>query len=548
MKVLVFTTDVIPLHGLPTSGTALRTYGFIQGLRANGHQVTVSVPRSALTGMLKNIDQASLPPAVRNEIESLHPLAFDPTNQSYIVNELQPDLILCGHWPAYAFQTRPAQPVVVDLAGPHLLERHYQGTPNHLGAALSKLGVIASADHFIVSGPSQRRYFLAFAMRAGVTNPEKRMIEIAMPLSPDVPTRDFSGFPSAEYPRFIFGGVFLPWQDPSNALEQISESIAAKGRGKLTLIGGSHPNYKIKEGIYTKLFAALSKNPAVEKLPMLPYDEFQQHLSKSDVAVDLMKWNLERELAMTIRSTTYLWSGLPIIYNDYADLGRLIKRYDAGWTCSPSEPAQLRSIVEEIYRSPEVVRRKSENASRLAREVFAWDRAVQPLLTQLERQDAGAAKETDIVLDFPDRADLIVSDGKPVEQIFFTRVDGLTRIECRMATHGKEVSDPVRFALYEIEGEAPSSSQNRKLVAEKTAVGRELKNNEWFTLETAPISRSAGKTFALRIESSAAPATASVAPWAVRGRPFPLLTLSHGAQPIDDLSLCLRTTCTGSTT
>ncbi len=546
MKILVFTTDVIPLEGLPTSGTALRTFGFIQGLRANGHEVVVSVPRSALNGMLKNIDMSSVAAATKKQIDDLRPLAFDPTNQSYIVNELQPDLILCGHWPAYAFQTRPAQPVVVDLAGPHLLERHYQGTPNHLGAALSKLGVIASADHFIVSGPSQRRYFLAFAMRAGVPHPEKRMIEITMPLSPQIPVRDFSSFPAAEYPRFIFGGVFLPWQDPSRALEQVSEHIREKQRGRLTLIGGSHPNYKIKEGIYTKLFATLSKNPAVEKLPMLPYDAFQARLAESDVAIDLMRWNLERELAMTIRSTTYLWAGVPIIYNDFADLGILLRKYDAGWTISPDQPDALRQVLDEILDNPEMVRRKSENASRLAREVFSWDLAVRPLLAQLERHDAGAAKETDIVLDFPDRADLIVSEERAVEQIFFSRVDGLSRIECRMATHGKEVTDPVTFSLYELKNSGEQDGKaTRALLASRSAVGRDLKNNEWFSLETAPIADSAGKTFALRIETTASPNSAAVAPWAVRGRPFPLLKLIHGNQPVDDLSLCLRTTCSG---
>ncbi|MFN8392664.1 MAG: hypothetical protein U0136_20400 [Bdellovibrionota bacterium] len=552
MKFLVFTTDVIPLPGLPTSGTALRTFGLIQGLRARGNEVHISVPKSALQGMLKSFDVASLDPQVQKQVNDLQSLAFDSSNQSRVLAEVRPDVILCGHWPAYTFQTKPSQPVIIDLAGPHLLERHYQGTPNHRGATLGKLSAVASADYFIVSGPSQRLYFLSFLLRAQVPQPEKRIFTITMPLDPNVPERDLTAVPNG-FPRFVFGGVFLPWQNPAQSLERTAHALEKFGRGSLKLIGGSHPNYKIKEGVYAKLFDTLGKNPAVQTMPMLPYESFLRELSTSDVAIDLMQWNLERELAMTIRSTSYLWAGVPIVYNDFADLGKLIRKYDAGWTVSPKDQGALDAVFQEIYDDPQSVLRKSGNASRLAREVFSWDRAVQPLLEGIGVQDRIGSRELDIIVDFPDNANLTVTAERPVEQFFFSRVDGLSRIECRIATHNRNLAKPLRFSLYEVEGThnplgpIPRNAP-KKLLVRREADASQIKNNDWYVLDTDPIAHSAGRTFALTIESENTSPEVSFAPWAVRGQPFPLLGLFHGKAAVEQTSLCLRTTALNQST
>jgi hypothetical protein len=147
MKFLVFTTDLIPLAGLPTSGTALRTFGLIQGLRAHGHEVVVSVPHSAAEGFKKNTDVASLSEAVQAEFKALLDLSFDVSNQPGIVSSISPDAVICGHWPAMTLSRKPSQAVILDLAGPHMLERHYQGMPNQAGAVLGILSAMAHADY-----------------------------------------------------------------------------------------------------------------------------------------------------------------------------------------------------------------------------------------------------------------------------------------------------------------------------------------------------------------------------------------------------------------
>ena len=552
MKVLVFTTDVIPLAGLPTSGTALRTWGLINGLRAHGHKVIVSAPQTALNGLLKHVDIQSLPEQSRKELDVLQRLSFHSTNQSAVLAETNPDVVLCGHWPAMALRVKPSQAVIIDLAGPHLLERHYQGMPGHREAVLGKLTAIGTADYYIVSGPSQRLYFLSFLLRTEVPNAEKRIVTIPMPLDPDLPIRALGRTAAADYPSFIFGGVFLPWQDPSRALGYVSDKLTEKNRGALTLIGGKHPHYKIKEGLYGRLFASLNQNPRVISKPMLPYAQFLEELREADVAVDLMKWNLERQLAMTIRSTTYLWAGLPVIYNDYADLGQLIRRYDAGWCVSPEDEPGLSAVLESVFNDSALVERKSKNASRLAQEVFSWDRAVEPLLRLVVSPERELMRETDIIYDFPDNAELPVLRQIRVEQYFLCRMNGLAKVECRLATHNRPIRAPLRLGLYQLDkgGSTAALKQqadSAKLVAERLAEPSAIQNNEWFALDLKPVRDSGGKAFLLTVESEEEDIAASVSPWAVKGSPFPLLGLYHGSRYLKHASLCFRTTCSNVT-
>jgi hypothetical protein len=536
MKILVFATDITPIKGLPTSGTAIRTYGLAEGLRSHGHDVTISIPRTALAGLKKSTDISSLPAETQSKLLELEKLSFDSLNQRKVLHEINPDVILCGHWPAMTMRLKPSQALVIDLAGPHLLERYYQKSPEQKAATLGKLDVLATADYFIVSGPSQRLYFLSFLIRSNVQRPEARIATITMPLNPLLPKR--SEIPASDYPHFIFGGVFLPWQDPSFGLNQLSSYIAEKNKGHLTLVGGKHPNYEINLGSYQELFDSLSKNQRVTKMPMQPFDNFINEMLSKHVAIDLMQWNLERLLSVNIRTTTFLWAGLPVIYNNYSDLSPLINLYDAGWCIETNNASALRETLDSIYHNQELTRQKSINAQRLAREIFSWDMAITPLLNLLGTKQSVNIQETDIAVDFPDDANFPIYRDHPIEQQFTCRINGLKRIECRMATHGRDISKPVKFRLYAYE-----SKDTKKLLAEQVGDKSNLENNEWFALELEPISNSAGKTFALEIQADNTEEHESISPWAIKSSPYPLTKLLYANANIKDKCLCLRTTC-----
>lgn len=375
MRVLIFATDILPCPNLPTSGTALRTFGFKSGFEALGCQTRVCVPKMAFESTWAKADSQ-----LRQELQSYEPYIFDHTNSDLLVYDYEPDLIYCGHWPAAYFKKRPNCPVVIDLAGPHLLERFYQGAGDHAGGVIAKLNALADGDLFIVSGEKQRGYFESFLLRAGITEINEKIILAPMALPPVTPLR--SKVNSKEM-RFLFAGIFLPWQDPSVSLKAIVAQLDQENQGELRLIGGTHPTYPVPNGVYESLFETIEKSNRVSRSELLPIEELNREMLEADVAVDLMAWNLERELAVTIRTTTYLWSGLPVIYNDFSDLSELIQKYNAGWTINPTDDKAIRKLVSEIISNPSEVKKKSENAFELARIEFSWEKHAAEILKRV---------------------------------------------------------------------------------------------------------------------------------------------------------------------
>ena len=84
---------------------------------------------------------------------------------------------------------------------------------------------------------------------------------------------------------------------------------------------------------------------------------------RASVALEAMRYNLERELAFTTRTVEYLWCGLPVLYNDFAELSDHIRDYDAGWTVNPEDDLQIQAAIEEIFARPDIVAEKGRNAA-----------------------------------------------------------------------------------------------------------------------------------------------------------------------------------------
>jgi glycosyltransferase involved in cell wall biosynthesis len=528
MKILIITTDIIPLPGVPTSGTALRTYGIAEGLKANGHNVTISIPKPAILGFEKSKPFSQIPEETKTALSKLKELSFDSENQEFIVSQINPDAIICGHWPAMILKRKTSRALIVDLAGPHLLERHYQGTKGHVDGVMQKLGIISAADYFIVSGKSQKEYFRSFITRAGHKDSEQKIAQVFMPLNPELPDRTKT---SENYPAFIFGGVFLPWQDPSFGLETVANYLEKTDKGNLKLIGGKHPHYNVDGGSYQILFDKLSTNKQVTINPMLPYEDFIKEMLKADVAIDLMDWNLERQLAVTIRSTTYLWAGLPVIYNNFADLAEPITKYDAGWCVTPGDKNELQSVLEEISNNPGLVKQKSDSARKLAREVFSWDLAVKPILELLTQPMKPKEKIRDIIVDF-ETSNTLKFNNKPLRQYFTSRTSGLCEVACQFRNCTEQ--SVVNFKLSETD--FPQSLKQKPIIQQ---IFQDLSTEtKWLTVKFDPISTSAGKTYCLEITANE---SSQISCPVLYESTYPLLSLTHDQQPLKNRSLCIRT-------
>jgi GT2 family glycosyltransferase len=365
-RVLVISSDILPYPGMPTVGSGLRAWGLGQGLKSRGHEVLFSMPRAALNGR----EEIAPPEAVE--------LAWQRGKLSTVVRLAGPDVIVVCNWPLMGMlPTRSlGVPVILDQHGPHYLEREYQNFGNSESNAQQKILALQRADFFTCAGEKQLAYFQSWLERAGWTEQEQRERAAAIPvsLSPDLP----EGRPNGEL-TFVYGGVFLPWQDPSNGLTALVETMERRNSGKLYFFGGKHPVYSLDTGIFEALLAQLEKSPHVVAPGMVSHDDLIATYTQAHVAIDMMKRNSERELAFTTRTVEYLWCGLPVIYNDYAELSDYIREYNAGWIVDPEDREAIAAVLDDIFEHPEQAIERGRNAQRLVQERLSWDKTIGPL-------------------------------------------------------------------------------------------------------------------------------------------------------------------------
>jgi len=363
MKILVLTTEPLPFPGLVTTGAGLRAWGLARGLESAGLSVEVAMPEEHLDG---------LDPERRAELE---PHCFARPRVGAFVRRRSPDAIVMQHWGLMRELGVVDCPLAIDLAGPHLLERRFWGSRSPEADRAEKIAALRQADFVVCSGRSQRLYFLPFLDQAGFDFGDPALCPV-IPFSADPnPPPEAERDPAC----FVYGGMFLPWQNPALPLTTLLDTIDAVGRGRLRFFGGAHPSLDVSQGKFDALIARLSRHPAVEMCGLRPFDALVGEYVRAGAAVDLMERNAERELAFPTRTVIYMWCGLPVIHSDYTDLAPLIERYDAGWALDPADAARLRETVEAVLREPELALAKGRNARRLVAERLTWEKTIGPL-------------------------------------------------------------------------------------------------------------------------------------------------------------------------
>jgi glycosyltransferase involved in cell wall biosynthesis len=361
-RVVVVSGDILPYPGLPTTGAGLRAWGLGQGLIARGHEVILTMPRAAAAPF------QPLPP-------ELDALLYTPDALEPFLRAHRPDVVVLQHWRlARLLKARLDAPLVIDLHGPLILEVQFQEHPDLDALKREKLHALHTADFFTCAGEKQRHYFQAWLLLAGFDLREDLIKAVPVALSPELPDHLGQGEPT-----FVYGGTFLPWQNPILGLNTLVECLDAKQTGQLKFFGGKHPVVAMPTARFDALRQQLQRSPRVQFQPMIPRDELIREYCRAHVALDLMQRNAERELAFTTRTVEYLWCGLPVIYTPYAELSGYIGEYNAGWLVDPADQAAIRRVINEILDHPEQLAERSRNAQQLVRDRLTWDRAVAPL-------------------------------------------------------------------------------------------------------------------------------------------------------------------------
>lgn len=386
MRVLLFSNDLMPFGDLPTSGGGLRCYQLLKGLESHGIEVISSMP--GFTYLAQQHYQA-IPEEQRSWLWQWH-------TQDELLKRAKPDaVIFASNWDHYNLSKIPEVPLIIDLHGSRLIETSMWGAPIDTD---QKVKILSKADCLLCAGRRQRSYFYGWLLQAGRVPEDEHFIRyIPISLSPEIPEKISPAETDFNAPYFVSGGGWFPWQNQSRAVFAICREISLRSRsaherhGTIDIYGTPHetaqisPEEQLIRDVYKQIKSLSADCPQVRVGGYVGRKELIEIYRRSSVAVELMQYNLERELAFTTRTVEYLWCGLPVIYNNYAELSEHIADFDAGWTLDPQSDSDIANCLDEIFSQPELLKQKGLNAQALVRERFSWDKTIQPLLDFLER-------------------------------------------------------------------------------------------------------------------------------------------------------------------
>ena len=371
MRVLVFASDMLPLPGLPTSGGGLRSWQIIQGLKGTGIEVVFSMP----------VEDRYLGRMYRDKIpKEVIDLAWNFKNQDDIVSQVKPDVLIFANPDLNHLKKEWHLPIACDLHGPRIIE--FELMDNDLKASnrsyrlTAKINNLIKSDFLTCAGLRQKYYFLSFLLQGGIPLSDIRIEFMPVSLSPQLPERNQS---HPEEKVFIYAGGFYPWQDVAFGLLTLSEMLRKRDIGKLVIYGGSHRLHEKDGSAFDSLMNKLSNNPCVHFAGYVTREELLKTYLSGYVFYEVMGQNYERELAFTTRTVEALWSGLPVIYNNYSDLSEYITSYRAGWCVNPADKRAVEAAINSALDNPGLATEYGINAQRLVREKLTWDKTIKPL-------------------------------------------------------------------------------------------------------------------------------------------------------------------------
>ncbi|HYI14191.1 MAG TPA: glycosyltransferase [Thermomicrobiales bacterium] len=295
--------------------------------------------------------------------------------------------------------------LVVDLYAPWIVEKlEYsrvdpeRGEPDRKDDVTILNRLLTLGDFFLCASERQRDFWLGALATAGrldlvhaQANPDLRTLIDIVPfgLPPQKPVRTGPG------PREIFDGLgedsvvalwnggLWNWLDPLTAIRAAAIVAAGEPRFKLVFMGTRSPGAQVAEMEIAGTARALAGELGLLDTHVffndwVNYEERQNWLLESDLALSLHVATVEARYAYRTRMLDNIWCGLPSVVTAGDVLADLVVEQDIGEVAPPGNVAAVAAAIERAI-DRDRARGIRANLATLAGQ-YTWEIVSRPLL------------------------------------------------------------------------------------------------------------------------------------------------------------------------
>ncbi len=402
ISVLIISHDIV---GPQMAGPGIR-YGELARVLSRHFRVTLAVPGET---HLPTAD-ARLWPYDPGRWDSLAPAV-----------EQAEAILLCGDVLAWFPMLQEAGiPLIVDGYDPHPLEtlelfaRAPEQEQRHQERERILQMQCRAGDFFICASERQRDWWLGLLEAAGRINVHtygedpslRRLVDVVpfgLPSSPPHHTRHvlkgvWPGI-GPEDKIVLWGGGLWQWLDPLTAIRAMARIQEQRDDVRLVFPGTRHPNTAAVPDMPMHQAAVR----LVEELRLLnrcvlfgdwvPYEEWPNYLTESDVGLSLHFDTLEAHLAFRSRVLDYIWAGLPVVVSRGDATSEIVRAYGLGMVV---DYESIDSVAEAVLTLLDESRSARQEHFAVAQAERTWEQAAQPLIEFCHAPRYAADRRSDI--------------------------------------------------------------------------------------------------------------------------------------------------------
>jgi len=367
----VFAIDWIPAANDIASGGGLRSRQILEALRDAGHSVTFSVPADCRH--LRRVGHDS--PGVR-DIE-----VHTARNQLDVLRKTRPDIVV---WLPPLVRAIPFTGLgelihVCDLIGlPHIeASLGARALEAPIRQRLARL--CGFADLVLTGSEEQHGYWLAELSRERAPPPTV-IVPYALPET--LRTGGAAGKPGQL--RLHVTGMVYAWSTSIRLLKRVADWVAARDDVTLSLIIGTDPGGATDRSVLRKL-QEISARPRVEMPGEISFADAMADYRAGSVSLDIYEPNMERRMAVPIRTVNALTHGVPILSTIDGTLMRRLEAEGAGMIAADRPEQPIEQALDRIVAlSAADLARMSKAARGFAQREYSAPASARTLLGAIE--------------------------------------------------------------------------------------------------------------------------------------------------------------------